>query len=83
MLNSALSEPRLSNIIEGIEATLTLYGRSLRVVVTAEALQASFGAGATPDSWLTAAQQNAPAIEQAARGALAKAAKDTVVVQRF
>ena len=83
MLNSALSEPRLSDIIEGIEATLTMYGRSLRVVVSAEALQASLGAGAIPDSWLTAEQQNARAIEQAARRAFAKATKDTVVVQRF
>ncbi len=82
MLKPALSEPRLSSIIEGIEATLTLHGRSLRVVVTAEALQ-TLGADETPESWLTAAQQNALAIEQAARRAFAKAAKDTVVVQHF
>ena len=47
MLNSALSDPRLGNLIQGIEATLTLDGRSLRVVVTTEAFRTSLVAGAT------------------------------------
>ena len=75
-------KPRLSSMIECIEVNLTLLGRTVRVVVTADALQTAFGAGAAPESWLTAAVENGKAIEQAAKIASAKSGRTTVVLQR-
>lgn len=76
-------EPRLSAIIEGVEVNLTHLGLSVRVVIAAEALQASFNAGDAPENWLEAAVANRKAIEHAAKIALVKSGKPIVFLQRF
>lgn len=77
----SLSEPRLSNIIEGVEATLELYGRSVRVVVTAETLQDELQATSEPASWLATFEAHAALVERAAKRAHAKTGHNTVIVR--
>ena len=83
MSKSLLSGPKLSEVIEGVETTFLLFSRPVRVVVTAEALQAFCDAGDSPASWLQAATLNTEAIEQAARAAFSQSNKATVVLQRL
>ncbi len=83
LTNSPLSDARLSSIVEGAEASFVVYGRVVRVIVSAEALREYFGASEEPTSWLVAFDANSALIERAAKNARASRGKDTVVLQRF
>jgi hypothetical protein len=80
MPDQILKGSHLSTIIDGVEATAVLFGVSVRVVVTAEALQARFGATSEPTSWLEAFDENTETIYQAAKRSY-KAGKATMVLQ--
>ena len=64
---SMLTDASLSTIVEGVESSAMLFGRRVRVVVTAEALGSAFGVGEEPSEWLAAFAANATRIEQAVR----------------
>ena len=71
---------RLSSIIEGVEASVSVRGADLRVVVTAEALQTRFEADCEPGAWLRAFQENMEVIGQAVNEAH-KPGKSLLVLQ--
>lgn len=78
-----MDDPHLSTINEGVETTLDVLGRDVRVVVPADALQDAFGARAAPESWLTAFEENSMQTEKAARRAQQSTGQSTVILAAF
>ncbi len=78
-----MDDAHLSTIIEGVESAFAVYGKAIRVVIPAEALQRHFGASAEPQSWLNAFNANTMAIEKAARRAQLKSGLSTVILSDF
>lgn len=73
---------RLCEVVQGVEFTVAEQDELIRVLILRDALEAHFGAGEEPDSWLHAYQRHADAIDCAAADRYRLNHKQGVVVLR-
>lgn len=73
---------RLCEVVQGVEVTVVEQDEQIRVLILREALEAYFGAGEEPDSWLQAYRQHADAIDCAAADRYRLNRRQGVVVLR-
>lgn len=73
---------RLCAVIEGVEFTVVEQGVRIRALILRDALEAFFGAGESPESWLLAYRKHQDAIDCAAADRYRRERGPSVVVLR-